>query len=347
MSGIGISSTYSLKVFRSEEGPLIDIRSPKEFEQGHWPEAINFPLFDDEERALIGTTYKRKGRNEAILLGLNLTFPKLSNFKEVLKIYAEKSIKNQLKLYCWRGGLRSSSLAWYSSLLGIKPIVLEGGYKTYRRWAIQQFEKEWPLKLLGGKTGTGKTEILLSLKNKGISTIDLEGLAIHKGSSFGGLGLPKQPSSEQFENMIAEQLLVYEQKLSRPILLEAESANLGSCRIPKKLFNQMQKAPLIEIKRTKKERVEILVKEYGNHLQSELKEATLRIKRRLGPQRTEKALEAIISSRWDEACIAMLDYYDKCYEYELAKKPSKEKVDISGMNHHLAAEKLIELGYVY
>ncbi len=340
-------SSYSPNTFRNIDGVLIDVRSPKEYLQGHWPGAKNIPLFDNDERALIGTTYKKNGREKAILLGLKIITPRLEELKELLKREIIQSSKDTLKFYCWRGGLRSTSIAHFANLLGFKVVLLDGGYKTYRTWSLKQFEKEWPLRLIGGRTGTGKTSLLQELTKMKISTIDLEGIANHKGSSFGGIGLPPQPSCEQYENLIAEELFVAEKSLAKGIWLEAESANLGKCRIPNKLFIQMKNAPVLIIKRSKEERVAILVKEYSLHGKEKLKQATLRISKRLGPQRTNKALESIQNGLWEEACLAMLDYYDKCYEYELDKIADKETVNLSGLSPAASAKLLIRKEHVY
>ena len=153
--------------------------------------------------------------------------------------------------------MRSASVSWLANMLDIKTIILKKGYKSYRNWVIKQFKNKLPIKLLGGKTGTGKTDILLLLARKGISIIDLEGLANHRGSSFGALGRPIQPTSEHFENLLAENLEHCTGICEKNIWIEAESANLGKCRIPKTIFNQMQKAPLLEITKHQEERVQI------------------------------------------------------------------------------------------
>lgn len=237
--------------------------------------------------------------------------------------------------------MRSASVSWLANLINLKTLVLKDGYKAYRKWVLSQFRKEWPLKLIGGRTGTGKTELLASLAEKGISTIDLEGLANHRGSSFGALGLPSQPSSEHYENLIAERLIACEIKAEKSIWIEAESANLGRCRIPNDLYKQMKLAPVLEIDRVKQERIERLVKVYATHDNEALKMATSRISRRLGPQRTKQALEAIENEQWNDACYAMLDYYDRCYDHELARAAQRKTIDISGLTSDLAALKLI------
>jgi len=203
MSGMGSLSIAELETFREVGGPLVDVRSPAEYRQGHWPGAINIPLFSDEQRADVGRTYKQVGRTSAIQLGLEAVGPSLASLSFALQGAAGTDA--QVRLYCWRGGLRSNSVAWLAELVGLKPIVLNGGYKVYRRWVLEQFERPWPLRLLGGRTGTGKTDLLLELEKRRVAVVDLEGLAHHRGSSFGGLGLPEQPSTEHYENRLAEE----------------------------------------------------------------------------------------------------------------------------------------------
>ncbi len=354
MSDIELQRDLSIRKFREANGPILDVRSPIEFNQGHWPGAINLPLFNDDERTAIGKAYKKEGRQKAILIGLKSINPKLIAFKKGLEDLAQtrsntfkktKSIPC-LRIYCWRGGMRSASVGWLANFLNLRPIILKGGYKSYRNWTLQQFQKEWPLRLLGGRTGTGKTDLLLSIARKNISTIDLEGLANHRGSSFGGLGLPLQPTSEQYENLIAENLELCSTNMDKGIWLEAESANLGRCRIPNELFKQMKTAPLLEIHRSKNERINQLVKIYSVNKKNDLKEATSRISRRLGPQRTNQALQAIEEGQWEQACLTMLEYYDRCYDYELKRSSKRKTIDITGFTADLAAVKLLDDGHI-
>ncbi|MFL0784239.1 MAG: tRNA 2-selenouridine(34) synthase MnmH [Prochlorococcus sp.] len=349
MSGMGTPTTYSIERFRQATGPIVDVRSPSEFSKGHWPGAINLALFSDDQRAAVGTTYKQKGRHQAIRLGLEITGPKLTTLADTLEGLREKATTESqaasaadLRIYCWRGGMRSASIAWLADLLDLKPVLLEGGYKSYRRWVLQQFEKPWPLRLLGGRTGTGKTDLLIALEKRGVAVVNLEGLANHRGSSFGGLGLPPQPSSEHYENQLAEALQRCQSTTNSEIWLEAESSQVGRCRIPRALFQQMQIAPVLEISRSLKERVDQLVDVYSQHGSEALKEATERISRRLGPQRTREALEALSIEDWDHACRAMLDYYDRCYDHELSRAPQRHSVDLSGLKVAKAAELLID-----
>ncbi len=353
MQGISKVPVLSLERFRSINGPIIDIRSPKEFTQGHWPGSRNIPIFNDKERELIGITYKQKGKIEATSIGIECILAKLSFIKDSLEDSVNRAKENYpsgnnliLRIYCWRGGMRSTSLVWLANKLGIKSVQLLGGYKSYRQWVLNQFQKDWPISLIGGRTGTGKTKLIISLAQKNIRTIDLEGLANHRGSSFGSLGMPSQPTSEHYENLIGESLETYSNNLNQTIWMEDESPNLGKCRIPKGLLEQMNKATVVEIRKSRDERITELVGVYGKYTQKDLTEATLRIKKRLGSERTKLALDAISKKDWPSVCEIVLDYYDKCYDFQLEKVKIKKPIDLSGLDHEEAATILIEKGIV-
>lgn len=339
-----------IEQFLQPSGPLVDVRAPAEFAQGHIPGANNLPLFSDEQRAAVGTTYKQQGRQAAVQLGLNLVGPRLGELGAGLQALAEQTPGQPLRVHCWRGGMRSASIAWLASQLDLPVVLLEGGYKAFRRWVLSLFETPWPIHLLGGRTGSGKTDLLLALAQQGAAVIDLEGLAHHRGSSFGSLGMPPQPSTEHYENRIAMSLL--QLKGCSQIWVEAESAQVGRCRIPAGLWTQMQGAPLLEIRRPLAERLEQLVAVYGIQDQRALKEATERIARRLGPQRTAAALEAIEQQRWGDAAQAMLDYYDRCYDHELERygKADGHRLlghhDLTGLSAEAAAKQLISSGVI-
>jgi len=333
MSEKPTNSSHGVTDFRNLTSPIIDVRSPSEFSQGHWPGAINFPLFSDSEREAIGKSYKKESRLKAIFNGLKLTLPKTKKLLGIILQATKKETKNKsLRIYCWRGGMRSSAFGWLARTIGIKTYLLKGGYKNYRKWVLNQFETDLPIRLLGGKTGTRKTDLLNYIKNQDIYAIDLEGIANHRGSTFGSLGMERQPTSQQFENILAESLNEFHQSNATEIWLEAESSNLGKCRIPNSLYKKMKSAPILEIIKTKDERVENLVNVYSQNSQNELKEAVTRISKRLGPQRTKEALVAIENKEWSNACKAMLDYYDRCYEYELEKTENINSINLSGLN---------------
>ena len=335
-----------LEKFRSFKGPLIDVRSPSEYYKGHMPNSINIPLFDNDERSIIGTIYKKEGRKKAVIEGLKffeekmeLLLDKLFNYIISHKTILENN-NNELfiKIYCSRGGMRSQSIAWLLEKYKLNPITLKGGYKSYRRWILDCFSKKWNIVIIGGKTGSGKTRLLSLLEKHKYQTIDLEGFACHRGSTFGGLGMKEQPSNEQFENKIAEKL--YSFKSINNIFVEAESANIGKCKIPHEFFNQMKKSKRIELLRSESNRLDELIDTYSVFKKEELKESVLRIKKRLGPQRTKIALESINNEKWDLVCRSVLDYYDKCYEYEKVGKTNIKILDLTDKKYD---ESILEL----
>ena len=343
-----------VEAFLAAAGPLIDLRSPAEFAQGHIPGATNLPLFDNDERAEIGTLYKQQGRQAAVLQGLALVGPRMVSLgTALLAALAEHRTASSaaaqphnapcLRLHCWRGGMRSGSVAWLAGQLDLPVLLLGGGYKAYRHWVLELFERPWPLRLLGGRTGCGKTDLLLALRQQGVAVLDLEGRAHHRGSSFGALGLPPQPSSEHYENLLAADLASLQG--ADEIWLEAESSQVGRCRIPAGLWRQMKGAPALEIQRPLEQRVSQLVAIYGMQDPAGLAEATQRIAKRLGPQRTALALEAIAAADWASACRQMLDYYDRCYDHDLSSH-AVQAVDLGELAPTEAAGLLLEQGLV-
>ena len=178
--------------------PVIDVRSPSEFSQGHVPGAINIPLFDDQERKIVGIRYKQVNKEAAMYAGLEFAGKKLV---ELAKEGEKKAGKNKtLLVHCWRGGMRSKSMVWLFETLGLTCYLLEGGYKSYRHYVHNEMALQLHVNVIGGRTGSGKTDILLFLEHAGEPVIDLEGFAHHKGSAFGARGESIQPTTEQFEN---------------------------------------------------------------------------------------------------------------------------------------------------
>ena len=298
--------------------PLADVRTPAEFARGHIPGAMNMPLFTNEERVLVGTTYKQAGREAAVLLGFDLTGPKWSGFIRTASGFAPQK---KLVLHCWRGGMRSEAMAWALNFYGFDIFVLEGGYKQYRRWVLNRMAEPANLCVLGGMTGSGKTRILRELQGMQEQMIDLEDLAQHRGSTYGSLNRLQQPSQEQFENNLAARLQCLDR--GKRIWLEDESRTIGRCSVPKSLWDRMQAAPLYIVEVPLHDRVQALVQEYATLDAAFLVVCTDRIRKRLGPEQTQKAITAITEDRMEEFVRAVLVYYDKTYRTGVLSRPGR------------------------
>ncbi|MDA3854206.1 MAG: tRNA 2-selenouridine(34) synthase MnmH [Bacteroidales bacterium] len=288
----------------------IDVRSPKEFEEGHIPGAVNLPIFDNDERAVVGTLYKRKGKDFAVLKGLEIVGPKMAAFaKQALKLAKSKRIL----LHCWRGGMRSESMAWLFERVGIECHVLTGGYKAYRSYCVAQMERISTLIILKGSTGSGKTEILEELQNRDEQMVDLEGLAHHRGSSFGGIGQLPQPTTQQFQNNLYAALapLSFEKR----IWVEGESKSIGRAYIPDSFWEVMRNSRVVEIEVPFLERVKRLVVEYAQLDAQEMEAAILRLEKRLGHEKTHEVLKMFREQDYEQTAGLLLAYYDKGYKH--------------------------------
>ena len=296
---------------------IIDVRSPAEYKHAHIPGAHNIPLFNDEERKIVGTAYKQESREKAIKIGLDLFGPKMKPIVE-----AVEEIKSQIPnpnsgifLYCWRGGMRSSAIAWLLDLYGFKVHTLVGGYKSYRRIVLDSFNHPYNFRILGGFTGSGKTELLQELKSSKETIIDLEDLAKHKGSAFGNIGMPVQPGQEMFENLLHEELRA--KKEAPHIWLEDESQRIGRVNLPNALWARMRDSTVFFLDIPFEERLQHIVKEYGGLDQARLKEAIGRIRQKLGGQHAKVAIEHLDSGNTIESFRILLEYYDKFYRKAL------------------------------
>jgi tRNA 2-selenouridine synthase len=293
---------------RAEDLPVVDVRAPAEFTHGHIPGAANIALFSDEERARVGTTYKQQGKEAAILLGFDLTGPKWSGYiRQALDIAPQK----KLVLHCWRGGMRSSTMAWALDLYGFDVCLLQGGYKNYRRWVARQWERPYNFCVIGGNTGSGKTKILHELKKSGRQIVDLEDLAQHQGSTYGSLNRLIQPTQEQFENDLATTLSKLDH--NKPIWIEDESRSIGRSILSKPFWEQLRNAFLFDLQVPLEQRVDNLLAEYGSLDKDFLIACTERIKKRLGPGQTQNAIAAISENRMADFIRQVLVYYDKTY----------------------------------
>lgn len=299
---------------------VIDVRTPAEFKQGHIAGSVNIPLFTDEERVVVGTLYKKMGKDAAIDKGLEFVGPRMATMvSQARKLYNG----NPLLLYCWRGGMRSNSVAWLFNTAGIEAHTVVGGYKSYRREFGHYLQKTWNYIVVGGATGSGKTDLLKALETSGNQVIDLEGLAHHKGSSFGAIGELPQPSTEQFENMIFEKMLTFD--IAKPVWLENESRTIGKVFIPQKMFADMEKCLLIRLQVPLETRVKRLVRDYTLCNKEDLLNAVERITKRLGGVAAKRAKEAIEVGDFALAAEILLAYYDKTYEYGFAERKSEKR----------------------
>ena len=320
--------------------PIIDVRSPSEHEKGHIPNSHNISLFSNEERAHVGTVYKQQSKEAAIELGYIYVNPKLDLYIQEAKKVAPKG---SVIVHCWRGGMRSQSFAEHLMVNGFDDVkVIEGGYKAFRNFVLNYFKISFPLKIIGGYTGSGKTEILHDLQKQGEQVIDLEALANHKGSAFGGIGQGEQPSVEQFENNLYVQLSQLD--LNRTIWLEDESHNIGKVILPNSLFHQMQNAEVLFLEIPKEERAKHLVAGYADCGDEFLKDGIHRIEKRLGGLRTQQAIEYLKDKDYHNVALMTLNYYDKYYLLGIQKKTASKikTLKLSSTNHHKNALQILK-----
>lgn len=309
--------------------PVLDVRSPGEFGHAHIPGAHSLPLFSDEERKVVGTAYKQESQQTAIKLGLEFYGGKMVKMVEEVEVLLQtKNSPKEFKrdqqvvlVHCWRGGMRSAGVAWLLDLYGFKVYTLAGGYKAYRNWVLAQFSIPYPINMVGGFTGSGKTEVLQALAKKKESVIDLEGLAHHKGSAFGSLGQPPQPTQEMFENLLAAALKktvaewqLAENQHSNPVLwLEDESQRIGEVNLPAAFFKQMRDKQIYFLDIPFEERLRFITEHYGKFEKALLVNAVIRIKKRLGGLETKNAVNFLIEDNVKDCFAILLAYYDKFY----------------------------------
>jgi tRNA 2-selenouridine synthase len=340
----------------AKQHPVLDVRSPGEYSHAHIPGAISLPLFTDEERKVVGTAYKQQGKQPAIKIGLDYFGVKMKAMVEQVEaIIAERQkatddrqqttnnkpptenskpkIENIVLVHCWRGGMRSAGVAWLLDLYGFKVYSLTGGYKAYRKWVLQQFEKEYDFKIIGGYTGSGKTLVLQQLLKQQQPVIDLEALANHKGSAFGALGELPQPKQEMFENLLAAALSVVRPSLSDEagrttvneqrstcIYLEDESQRIGNLQIPMPLWHTMRKSPVYFLDIPFEERLEYIVKDYGRFEKEKLVNAIIRLQKKLGGLDMKNAINHLLENDHKACFRILLAYYDKLYNKALQNR---------------------------
>jgi tRNA 2-selenouridine synthase len=240
---------------------VIDARSPSEFALDHLPGAVNCPVLDDEERRIVGTLYKQQGAFEARRVGGAMVAANLA--RHLREQFADRPATWRPLVYCWRGGLRSGSMVQWLRLVGWDAQQLAGGYKRFRGHVIAQIEAiapQLPLRVLCGPTGSAKTALLHALAAQGAQVLDLEGLAVHKGSVLGKVPGVAQPSQKRFETQLAMQLQALD--LSRPVFVEAESRKIGQISLPTPLLERLRASPCVEIVASPEARLAYLLRDY-------------------------------------------------------------------------------------
>lgn len=332
--------------------PVIDVRSPSEYAHAHIPGAYNLPLFSDEERKIVGTVYKQENRENAIKAGLKIFGPQMvSMIEEIENLTGYKRVsannsgqnftsKKTVLVHCWRGGMRSAGVAWLLDLYGFKVYTLMGGYKNFRQWCYRQFKAPLDISIVGGYTGSGKTGVIHQLQKQHLPAIDLEGLASHKGSAFGGIGMDTQPTQEMFENLLAMELIrlstlqqnltLLDNVLAKPtptetdahsaslqgatkIWVEDESQRIGNLNLPLPIWLQMRKSRVYYLDIPFEDRLDYLVEDYGKCEREKISDAIMRIKKRLGGLETKTAVNFLFDGNLKECFRILLSYYDKYY----------------------------------
>ena len=299
----------------AQQHPIIDVRSPGEFAHGHVPNAHNIPLFSDSERAMVGTIYKQVGKQDAIHTGMALVGPRLINYVT----QAQAIIPNNTALiYCARGGMRSKSFVTLLATYGINVYQLIGGFKAYKKYLRDHAQQPHCYVLIGGKTGSGKTHILCELEKRGEQIIDLESLANHKGSVFGGVGLMSQPTQEQFNlNCLAALAQLNRSKI---IWLEKESYKIGNLTVPQQIWQQMINTPVVYLQVSHQQRSKNLMRDYGSTDPEILKKCVHQLTKKIGGQRTHQLCQWIDEKNSTAVIDALLAYYDQLYTFSLEQK---------------------------
>lgn len=301
---------------RNNKAILVDVRSSGEYEEFHIPGSLNIPLFTNEERSEVGTIYKQVSVEAAKERGLEIASAKLP---ELYKQFRDLKGKGPIVIYCWRGGMRSRTMATVMSLMGLNVNRLLGGIRSYRQWVQEQlehYELHIPCYVLAGHTGTGKTELLHRLHKDGYPVLDLEGLAGHRGSIFGHIG--QQPRNQKmFDALLLDRLTVLQQKRVSYLILEGESRRLGKVVLPGFLMEAKQKGSVLQVHLPLEERVRNLLKDYDprEHTQDILAAYQL-ITRRLHTPIAQQIAASLQAEEYEQAIALMLEhYYDPKYEH--------------------------------
>jgi tRNA 2-selenouridine synthase len=328
-----------LELQKNKALTLIDVRSQSEFKESTIPGSINIPLFNDEERKEVGTLYKQVSIQAAKDKGLEIVSHKLPQFiKEFASVDAQKAV------FCWRGGMRSKTTATVLSLMGIHTYRVQGGVRAYRKWVVQtleNFDFKPHCVVINGYTGTGKTQILKLLAERGYPVLDLEGLAQHRGSIFGQIGL--EPHNQKtFEALLVDELL----RLNNEpyILIEAESKRIGKVVLPDMITQAKENGTLIFIDIPIEQRVQHIIDEYRPEAhREECIAAFSRIQKKIHSPVANEIYNHLLEDRFAEGVALMLEYYyDSRYDFAV-KQYENEQTFIKVSTIHEAVDRIIKL----
>ncbi len=321
---------------------LIDVRTPKEYIESTIPGAINIPVLLDEERVMVGTAYKKESPEKAKQMGVEAISKRLGDITKEISELAKKY--DEIVFFCARGGMRSGSMTSFFKSMGYKTARLSGGYKSYRTFVIEDFEnvvKGLTLITLHGKTGTGKTKILNELSNRGIETIDLEGMAKNRGSHFGHIGIPQDRSQKTFESLLYDAV---KHRKSDVIVIEGESRKIGPIHIPEPFWDTMKVGVKILVEGPVEMRLDIIMEDYTgiDELKENLLEVAGKLKRYMDGNAYSKFIELVeVGDIREAAKIMMIEYYDPMYNKSLDRHDYHEEVYIDSIEDGI--EKLLEV----
>ena len=321
----------------------IDVRSPGEFAEGHISGAVNIPLLENEERALVGTVYAEQGPERAKEIGLSVVSPKLPELIDAIRKNAVDG--RPVIVYCWRGGMRSKSMVVLLDLAGVKSYQLIGGYKSYRRRVLnrlQQYEFRPEILVLCGSTGSGKTLLLEALQRRGVPVIDLEGLANHRGSVFGQVGLGRQTTAQQFDVCLLAEMDRLQQE--PVVIVECESKRIGNVYLPDSFFAAMKKGRRLLLSTSLEVRITRLIREYeafSKERADEIISSLRSLEKRIG-KRQLKLLEELFAKQEmrEFVRILLINYYDPLYGYEEISETNQYYFAANGDDLERAADEV-------
>jgi tRNA 2-selenouridine synthase len=336
-----MSMTISLEQalsLRDKGALMVDARSPSEYTEATVPGAINVPFLDDAERSEVGTLYKQAGKQQARRRGVEIVAPKIPVLID--QVAARQAMTSlPAVVFCWRGGMRSLALARFLDLAGIPARQLSGGHKAFRRLVLNFFEQaNWGrLLVLRGLTGVGKTYYLRRLAERSYPVIDLEGLANHRGSAFGSLGLPPQPSQKMFEALLWDKL----RKIHPDsyVLAEGESRHIGRVALPLTVYRALQTETSIWLKTSLETRTRNILADYPaiDQLKEEFAPPILALKDKLGKETVSHYLQLLETGNWQDLVHElMVNYYDPLYRHTLPER----RIEVDLEPEEMALEKI-------